>query len=81
MSENCRSSVLSESLRALALKELNETDEVRMQSIAELKDWISTQDSRYSQLGKYYSVFQYFSLVSFSRWKNYSFNFLFTIIN
>ena len=58
MSENCRSSVLSESLRTLALKELNETDEVRKQSITELKDWILTQDSHYSQLGKYYFVFQ-----------------------
>lgn len=50
MSENVRSTVLSAELRALALEELNESDEVRKQSIAELKDWISTQDSSYSQL-------------------------------
>jgi len=52
VSENVRSTVLSAELRALALEELNESDKVRIQSIAELKDWISTQDSSYSQLGK-----------------------------
>ena len=61
MSENVRSTVLSAELRALALEELNESDEVRKQSIAELKDWISTQDSSYSQLGKRRTYYFHFS--------------------
>ena len=51
--ENRRSSDLSESLLALARKELGEDDEIRRLSIAELKEWITTQDNSYSQLGTY----------------------------